>query len=506
MNTSTNASWAYQMQNQQNTGYSPETKINAANVGTLVPEWSTQLNSLAGTPVVYGGVIYVTGGYTGCGCIYAVNEKTGALVWEDGPSTGLAPLGYSTAAGVAVSGGNVFEATSSNLLVSLNAMTGAMNWDVNITSGLAAGKSSYSGAQAAPLVYKGKVIIGESNGDSGPTRGVIQAFAESNGKHLWTFYTVPEAPITSTNQAFYQNTWGNATSKCRCGGGAVWNVPAVDPATGIIYFGTGNPYPTNNPFVRASSPGDTDLYSESIIALNSQNGKMVWYYQETNPGYNDWDQGMPLQLFTTTIDNVSTQVVGAGGKAGIYFELNAATGAEIYQVPVGIHLNDNIPYTSVNSTGFLVYPGETGGDNTFSSYNPQTNMVYTVALNEPAHCHLNDGLVRCAAPDAVVANSTLYAIDASTGVVAWSTNLVGRAGGVSSADNLVFYQDGNHSFYAANANTGAVLWQYHDPTGSAFLWSWGPPSVVNGLVLWTTFGTSTTPGHLIAFKLGNKDG
>ncbi|MDA4123418.1 MAG: PQQ-binding-like beta-propeller repeat protein, partial [Thaumarchaeota archaeon] len=236
--------------------------------------------------------------------------------------------------------------------------------------------------------------------------------------------------------------------------------------------------------------------------LNSQNGEMVWYHQETNPAYADWDQGMPLQLFTTTIKHVTTEVVGAGGKAGIYFELNAATGKVIHQTPVGIHLNDNILDTSVNSTGFLLYPGTSGGENTFSSYNPKTDMVYTVAWNEPSHCDLKGGLVRCQATSTIVTNSTLYAIDASTGAVAWSTQLVGKAGGVSSADNLIFYSDGNHNFYAANAKTGAVLWQYNDPSGGPYLWSWGPPSIVSGLVLWTTYGTSSSPGHLIAFSLG----
>ncbi|MDA4123417.1 MAG: PQQ-binding-like beta-propeller repeat protein [Thaumarchaeota archaeon] len=496
-----NVPWAYQMQNQQNTGFSPETRINAANVGTLAPAWSIPLNNLAGTPVVVKGIVYVAGPPF----VYAVNEKTGALVWEDGPSTGLAPFSYRTAVGVAVSGGKVFEATDNNILVSLNAKTGALNWMANITSTLVGNLYPYEGAEAAPLVYNGMLIVGETQGDTGPTRGVVQAFSESNGAHLWTFYTVPPGPINSTNQAFYQSTWGtNGTAGCYCGGGAVWNVPAVDPTTGIIYFGTGNPYATNNPFVRQPSQADTNLYSESIIALNSKNGQLVWYHQETNPAYTDWDQGMPVQLFNVTIHHVKTEIVGVGGKAGIYFELNAATGAVIHDVPVGIHLNDDVPDTSVNSTGFTMYPGDDGGDNTFSSFSSNTNMIYTMALNDPSHCQATKALIKCST-DSVAPNSTLYAINAATGSVVWSTNLAGRAGGVSSADNLVFYSDGNHTFYAANAKTGAVLWQYNDPTGSAFLWSWGPPAIVDGLALWTTYGLSNTPGHLIAFSLGGTD-
>lgn len=489
--------WAFQNQNQQNTGYSTESVINSSDVADLVPAWSTNLSGLAGTPVVSGGVVYVAGPPN----IYAVKEKSGALLWEDGAGTGLAPGNYSTAAGMTISGGRVYAATANNDLVALNGKTGAVDWNVSIISGLVGNAYPYEGAEATPLVYNGLVIVGETQGDVGPSRGVIQAFKESDGAHVWTFYTVPPLPTTAKNQGKYGNTWGtNGTEGCYCGGAMVWNVPAVDPSTGIIYFGTGNPYPADDPFARAPKQSDVNLYADSVIALKATTGKLVWYFQEIPAGYYDWDQGMPIQLFSTVISGVSTKVVGVGGKAGIYFELDAATGAEIYHLPLGIHLNDDIPAGDVNSTGFTIYPGGGGGINTFSSYSPLTGMVYSMARNKPDHCRLTGGLVRCP-PENVPLNSTLYAIDASTGAVSWSTNIAGLGGGVSGAADLIFYSDGNHTFYAADAETGAILWQYKDSTGSPYFWSWGPPSIVGGLVLWTTFGTSSSPGHLIAFKL-----
>jgi glucose dehydrogenase len=333
-------------------------------------------------------------------------------------------------------------------------------------------------------------MVGETNGDKG-VRGFVRAFNETNGKLLWTFYTVPRAKITSSNQAFYKNSWGtNGTFGCECGGGAVWNVPAVDPNTGIIYFGTGNPYPGGSS-VKIRTPvypstKYTNLYTDSIIALNSTNGKLIWFFQMVPGDQRDYDQGMPVQLFTTTIHGVSTQVVGAGSKIGYYFVVNAKTGTFIYKVKVGIHLNDNSTQGAVNSTS--IYPGSDGGMDSFSAYNPMTNLVYTTAYNEPESCSVG-ALTGCHR------NATFYAINASTGSIAWSKFMIGDGlgGGASTTNNVVFTAAGNNTFYAFNASNGTLLWSHHDATGGGLdaYWSWGAPSIVNGMVFETTMGNSS---------------
>jgi len=396
-----NSTWAYQMQNQQNTGYSPQNLINASNVGLLHQIWSTRLPSLAGTPVVVNGIIYVSG-QVGCtkftcnGDIFAVNETTGKSIWTDGAGNStfnLQSIQFRVRAGVTIDHGNVFAGTWNNSVVSMNASTGAENWIATIAKNLTGNAIPYLGAEATPLVYNGEVILGETAGDGGPaSRGVIQAFNETNGAHIWTFYTMPPSPINSTNQVGYQNskgqnTWGtNGTSGDVIGGGAVWNVPAVDPKTGIIYFGTGNPSNIQTPLIGAPDSTYTQLYTDSVVALNSTSGKMVWYYQVVHTPYIDWDNGMPVQLFNTTISGVNTEVVGDGGKSGFYVALNAANGSLIWRTPVGIHLHDNVPVGNLTTNPTLIYPGDNGGVNTFSSFDPTTNMVYTIASNHPNSC------------------------------------------------------------------------------------------------------------------------
>ncbi|MDA4123232.1 MAG: PQQ-binding-like beta-propeller repeat protein [Thaumarchaeota archaeon] len=477
------------MQNQQNTGYSPQTIINQNNVGQLQLAWSTDVPGDAGTPVIWNSLVFITGG----GAIRAVNETTGHIVWvADKNSDGL---DFSTRVGVTIDAGDVFAATFSSQLVSLNATTGAVNWVVSVTSGIVGSMVTYDGPQATPLVYDGKVIVGETSGDVG-ARGVVRAFSENNGALLWTFYTVPPAPMNSTNQAAFGNTWGtNGTNGCQCAGGAVWNVPAVDPHTGIIYFATGNPYPLVKGYdYRTPNDADTNLCTDCVIGVNSTNGQMVWYFQEVPHDWGDHDEGMPVQLFNTTINGVQTEVVGDAGKAGYYFELNAHTGAPIYKVKVGIHLNENL-----TSQG-LVYPGADGGVDTLSSYDPKTSMIYTMAWNSHQICKGNLALntMRCV-PQYTGLNSTLYGIDASTGTIVWNMNMSGYGGGVSSTNDIVFTSDGNHNFYALNAMTGAILWQHNDPSGGS-QWNWGPPSITNGMVFETTLGNTST-GRIEAYAI-----
>ena len=498
--TQVNSSWAFQNQNQQNTGYSPQTLIDSSNVGTLSLVWATHIPAATGSAVVVNKIVYMTGG----GSIWALDELTGKIIWADGPGK-TTNLHYSTRVGVTVDGGNVYTGTSNNLLVSLNAATGNLQWTSSITQGIVGSSTSYAGIEATPLAFQGKLIVGETSGDGGQTggiRGFVRAFSESNGQLLWTFYTVPPSPITPSNQGGYANSWGtNGTNGCDCGGGAVWNVPAVDPATGIIYFGTGNPSPAGSLVkVRTPNAQTTNLYTDSIVAINSADGSLVWYFQMTPGDQRDYDQGMPVQLFTTMIHGEETQVVGAGSKNGYYFVVNADDGSFIYKVKIGMHENDNSTQGSV--PGSQIYPGPDGGVDSFSAFNPETNMIYTTAYNEPEDCDIT--ITVC---PTLARNATLYAIDASTGMIAWSKFMPGPGlgGGSSTTGNIVFTADGNHNFYALNALNGSVLWTRHDPTGGTagvWYWSWGAPSIVDGMVFETTMGTGTD-GQLEAFAAAN---
>ena len=501
--TNTNASWRYVGASQQNVWYSNQTMVNPDNVGGLKLAWRAHLPEVSGTPVIYDGDVYVSSGAYGPGGIYALNESTGALIWSTGSGAGSG-LNFTTEGGVTVDNQSVFGGTEDSYLVSLNARTGALNWKVPITQGIVGNPAGYyEGPQAIPLVHSGEVIISDTEGDVG-SRGFVRSFNETTGALLWTFYTVPPSPIGASDQQEYHNTWGNCVE---CGGGAVWNVPAVDPQKGIIYFGVGNPAPSYNSSQRAPFANDTNLYTDSVVALNITTGKLIWYFQEIPADPHDWDQGMPVAVFKAQVGGKVTEIVGAGSKGGYYYELNASNGALIHRVSLGIHYNTNAKPTP---SGAIVYPGSFGGVNTYSSYNPMTNMIYAMAYNQPSNYTEGpidfegggqglQGSVDNPVPG-VPGNSTLYAIDASTGTIAWSKDMEGLGGGASSTNELVFTQDGSQNYYSLDALTGKVLWSYAPASSDPYLglWNWGPPSVADGKVFETLFGSSG--GGVLAFS------
>ena len=490
-------SWTVEGGNQQNTWNSQQGLIDPSNVESLRLAWSTTLPQISGTPIIVNGIVYVTGGTFYPGYIYALDESTGRVIWQDGPKNQTG-LGFSTTAGVAVDSGLVFAGTFANQLVALNATTGSVVWKVSIDQEIVGNpQGSYIGPEAAPLVFNHKVIIGNIEGNSAG-RGFVRAFSESNGSLLWTFYTVPASPINQTNQQGYNNSWGNCNY---CGGGDLWSIPALDQSSGLIYFGTGDASPSFNASQRAPAKSDVNLYTDCIIALNASDGKMLWYYQTIATDDHNWDPGMPVQLFNTTINGVNTKVVGEGSKSGYYYELYATNGTLIHSTNLGIHLNDN---TSPTPSGQITYPGTFGGVNTFSSFDPSTNMIYTMTYNwatnftsGPITLNGQGGMDNPGPGQSV--NSTLYGIDASTGSIVWSVTLPDLGGGVSSTNDLVFASDGQSNFFAFNATSGEKLWSYNNGRGSLDneLANWGPPSVADGML----FETSTSnDGGVFAFR------
>ena len=113
---------------------SPQTIINNSNVGSLVSVWNVSIGGLSGTPVVSNGIVYVTGSQA----IWALNESTGKIIWVDGPHNQTA-LSYTVRVGVTIDKGILFSGTNHNLLVAVNATTGAFKWETNVTSGVVGG-------------------------------------------------------------------------------------------------------------------------------------------------------------------------------------------------------------------------------------------------------------------------------------------------------------------------------------------------------------------------------
>ncbi len=276
----------------------------ASQVPTLKQAWS--FNSSTGdftcTPVVAGGVLVA--GNNG-GWVYALNAVTGKPLWSKdvgAPINGTAAIDSSAPGGPAVYV-PVAELGSPRLLA-LSLRTGAARWNRVLTA------QRGSDVYGSPVFWRGTVYIGTSanNEDNSTARGSIVAIDEATGRVRWQTFMVPPGSD----------------------GAAVWSTPAIDPATGRLYAGTGNNY--HNPTT------DTE---DAVIAVDTATGAIVAKYQATsgdsfsladNPTGPDADFGASPNLMTGA-DGLP--LVGEGQKSGTYWALNRATLQPIWHTSVG---------------------------------------------------------------------------------------------------------------------------------------------------------------------------
>ena len=217
-------------------------------------------------------------------------------------------------------------------LVCLDRNTGEEIWDAPITvtgdDGKEVGdiyKMAYS-ATVAPLVIKGKVIIGISGAEYG-IRGFIDAYDAKTGKRHWRFYTVPGADDKSEHARKALATWeGNSWLT---GGGSAWVTGTYDPELNTLYWGVGNPSPDFNGEVRK---GD-NLYTCSILALNPDDGSYKWHFQNSPHDVWDYDGVNEPVLVDITRDGKPVKALVQAHRNGYFYCLNRETGEFLYGKP-----------------------------------------------------------------------------------------------------------------------------------------------------------------------------
>ena len=165
--------------------------------------------------------------------------------------------------GVAILGDTLFMATVDAHLVAIDAKNGRPIWKTKVGDA-----SNAYGMTLAPLVIKDKVVVGVAGAEFG-IRGYIAAYEAATGKEAWRFYTIP-GPGEPGHETWKGDAWKH-------GGGSVWTTGTYDPELNLTYWGIGNPGPDFN---NAQRPGD-NLYSDSVVALDADTGKLKWHFQFT---------------------------------------------------------------------------------------------------------------------------------------------------------------------------------------------------------------------------------
>lgn len=443
-------------------------QINTTNVGSLVAQWVYHVNEsrwLQATPLVANGVMYMS--HTNE--VYALDARTGRQIWHYKHVQAKRQGGYR---GVAALGDRVFFVSGDAHLLALHAKTGALLWD-----------KEYGGydqnpqvfATLAPLAINGKVIVGVGGGDCG-IRGFVDAYDAETGKQLWRFYTIP-----GPGEPGFE-TWGG--HPIGIAGGGTWMTGTYDAGQNLVFWTVGNPAPAFDSTVR---PGD-NLYSNSVVALDADTGKLKWHYQFTPHDTHDWDaQELPV-LIDTLFQGRPRKLLIQANRNGFFYVLDRTTGKVLLAKPFVKKMTwarsilpngrpDVIPGTDPTPSGKIVCPSKKGATNWFSpSYNPQTGLFYVVTMeqcevytvsarpHEKGECYSRTG---SEAIPSEPGQFFLRAIDIQTGDIRWEIPMVikdtmrASPGTVSTAGGLVFFGDNEGNLSAADAKTGKVLWHFN---------------------------------------------
>lgn len=358
--------------------YSPLSKINAANVDSLSLAWvhriSTQgiatfigAGSIKSTPLVVSGVMY----FSMPDNVWAIDARTGREVWHYAwQSKGGIHLGNR---GVGISGTSLYFETPDCHLVSLNLADGKERWNKEICD---LDRLYYS--SAAPVVIKNHVIVGVG-GDNTDIPGYLESRDPETGELQWHWDSVPKPGQPGSE------TWPNADAMAH-GGGMTWGPGTYDPELNLYYLGTGNPQPV---IAGKGRLGD-DLFTESIVALDLDTGKMKWYFQPSPHDTHDWDAiGTPV-LFDGTIEGKPRKLLAQASRNGWFFVLDRTNGKSVVATEFvktnwakGVDKRgepianpEKLPATD----GTLTSPNQGGGANWPSpTFDPNTGLFYVNA-------------------------------------------------------------------------------------------------------------------------------
>ncbi len=253
--------------------YSLLKQIDPANVKNLELKWVFQAQSLQKfetTPLVVDGVMYITQSPND---IVALDPKSGRVFWiyHYVVSPAARPCCGVVNRGLAILGDTLYMATVDAHLVAVDSKDGHAIWNQKVADAA----SGYA-MTMAPLVVKDKVIVGVAGGEYG-IRGFVAAFEAGSGKQVWHTDTIPD-PDQPGHDSWRGDAWQH-------GGAPVWMTGSYDPDLNLTYWGTGNPGPDFNATQRT---GD-NLYSDSVLALDPDTGKMKWYFQFSPHDPYDYD-------------------------------------------------------------------------------------------------------------------------------------------------------------------------------------------------------------------------
>lgn len=456
--------------------YSALEQVNAANVSKLTTAWVFQSGEIDGgmqvTPIVVDGVMYVT---TSKNKVFALDAATGRELWSYHYTL---PKGFTVFygpwnRGVAAADGRVFIGTLDNNLLALDAKNGRELWRVQIEDVNQCGCN----ITAAPLVVKGKVITGVTGGDSAH-RGYINAFDAKTGRNLWKFWTIP-GPGEKGHETWSGDSWKH-------GGGSAWMTGSYDAELGLTYWSVGNPAAD---FWGGNRKGD-NLYTDSVIALDIDTGKLKWYFQQVPHDVWDFDTAYENVLIDLPVNGRTRKLLLNVNKGGFTFVVDRTNGEFIAGWPLVKNLNW---ISGVNAKGELQGRNEPvvgknkiicpsiGGGRSWNqgAWSPKTSMFYSTGIEwcedvvavpetpKEGQVYFGGTFKLTRKPMQGEAGGHLGAYDPISGKRAWlyEYKYPLLASVLATAGDVIFTGDAEGYFFALDAKTGKKLWSFQTGSG-----------------------------------------
>jgi alcohol dehydrogenase (cytochrome c) len=459
--------------------YSLLTQITPDNVKNLELQWVFQSRSLEkyeSTPLVVDGVMYTVQNPDD---VVALDAATGRVFWTYSypVSPDARPCCGRLSRGVAILGETLYIGTIDAHVLALDAKTGKAIWDIEV--GKAA--SGYA-ITHAPQIVKDKVIVGMAGGEYG-IRGYILALDAKTGKEAWRFYTIP-GPGEPGHESWAGDSW-------KTGGASVWVTGSYDPDTNLTFWGIGNPGPDWNGDKRA---GD-NLYSDSVVALDADTGKLKWYYQFSPHDEFDYDSVQVPVLVDTVWQGRPRKLMMWANRNGLFYVLDRVNGQFLMGKPfVKVNWMNGfdergrpmkLASAASSKEGTLILPGNQGGTNYYNpSFSPRTGLFYIPAWDNYSSLYVKQdqefvegrtfggGGPRPTTSAPVApggsnfrAEDDIYgavrAIDPKTGEKRWEFKMadVTDAGILTTASDVLFSGGREGYFFALDARDGKLLWK-----------------------------------------------
>ena len=493
--------------------YMPDDQINRETVANLRPVWIKQTGVTGGafevTALVNDGRMYLT---TANSHLIVVDPLTGTELWRyDHEFENVDLCCGPHNRGVALYEDKVFWGTLDAHLLAFDAASGIQLWDAEVGDH----RESLS-VTGAPLVVKDMVLIGVGGGEFG-IRGYIDAYDVNTGELRWRFFTTA-GPDDPNNATWEGDSW-------QTGGGPTWVTGTYDSELNLVFWGTGNPWPDLNNAVRR---GD-NLYTNSVVALNADDGELVWYHQTSPRDEFDHDSTSEPMIIDEVFEGELRKMIVHVSRNGHVYAMDRETGdflwaGEYTRVNWALRDESGKPVLKeelYNPASTVVFPGIFGGKNwPPASYSPDTHMLYIPTTEwgttfirregegRPGTMYLG-GIPRFEPSG----TGYLVAFNMLTGEIEWQEETPGNfnwAGTLTTGGGLVFSGAADGYLRAYNDETGEVLWEFQ--TGSGL---YAPPTsfTIDGVqyigiasgtrnpVTRAGVATGIAPGNYILFSL-----